>query len=441
MINNKKSLYITIFNISLPIALENMIYSLINFIDIFMIGAIGIEAINAIGISNQIFFIFSCSIFGLLSGSNILSAQYFGEKNYKNLKKIVFINMCIGIVLSLPFLVAILLFPRYISLYYTNNALVIKYILDYIIIIVFTFPLFALGFSLSMVLRAVNMSKYSFYASIYSLIINASLNFILIPKLGVSGAAIATLIARLFNLIYLIYIILKNNVKILPDIKTVKRIEIGFVKKTLSISLLTFIHEFMWVLALNVKVMLYGKMGIEAFSSIQVVESINKILFTLIVGLTNATAVIVGNEIGRKNFKGAYEYSKECMKVCVVMLFFVLLGFNIFSPLLMKIMKVDSIIYPIVRKLIYSQTIVTILTSFSWMYLVGILRAGGDIIYSMVIEAVFVWFVGIPLTYVAIKIFNLPVHIVYVLAWLDDLIKLIPCTFRYRSKKWIKRKI
>ena len=88
---------------ALPIAFENMIFSLINFVDIFMIGKIGTSAISALGIANQVFFIFTCSVYGLLSGANVLAAQYYGVKNYKNLRKIMTLTIGLGLLMSLPF--------------------------------------------------------------------------------------------------------------------------------------------------------------------------------------------------------------------------------------------------------------------------------------------------------------------------------------------------
>ena len=79
--------------------------------------------------------------------------------------------------------------------------------------------------------------------------------------------------------------------------------------------------------------------------------------------------------------------------------------------------------------------------SYSMLYLSGILRAGGDVMFCMVVELLIMWIVGIPLTYISINVFHLSVYYVYIVARIDDLIKLYPCIRRYVSKEWIKRKI
>ena len=117
-----KSIYKRILIIAIPVAFENMIFSLINFVDIFMIGKIGTAAISALGIANQIFFIFSCSVFGLLSGANVLSAQYYGIKDYFSLRKIMSLTIILGLFMSLPFMFMILQDPEGIIRFYTKDA-------------------------------------------------------------------------------------------------------------------------------------------------------------------------------------------------------------------------------------------------------------------------------------------------------------------------------
>lgn len=433
-------LYKKIILIALPIALENMMASLVNFIDIFMIGSIGKEAISSLGISNQVFFIFATSMFGILSGSNIISSQYFGNKQYSKLKKIVFINIVIALIIALPFFMASTLYGTNIALYYNKDVLLVNYVKDYLKIIAYTYPIFAISFSISMVLRSMNLPKYSFYASFLGLVINFILNLVLIPMFQVQGAAMATLIARIISLIYLIYILINRNIGLIPNINDIKSIEYKLVKSIIMISALTFIHEIFWSVAGTVKVKFYAQMGIDAFSSIQLVESISRVLFTLIIGISNATAIIIGNEIGNNKFENSYEYSKKCIKIFTASVITIILTLNILAPIVFYFMKIDSNTYKLLINLVYAQSGIVIVVAYSILFLVGILRAGGDIIYSMTVEVICMWAIGIPLTYMAVKS-NLSIPLAYFISWLDELIVIIPCIIRYRSKKWIKRKI
>lgn len=263
-----KKIYKRILIMALPIAFENMIFSLINFVDIFMIGKIGTSAISALGIANQVFFIFTCSVYGLLSGANVLAAQYYGVKNYKNLRKIMTLTIGLGLLMSLPFFILINHSPENVITFYTKDSMVIEYAKQYLKYSIYTFPLFSIGFSFAMQLRAINKPKYSLYSSMSALVINVVLNMILIPRYGVQGAAIATLIARIVTTIYLYIILIIKRIPILPRVREFKDIDIEFTKKLLAISVLTFVHELLWVIADAMKVMMFGSLGTEAFSGI-----------------------------------------------------------------------------------------------------------------------------------------------------------------------------
>ena len=436
-----KNIYKRILKIAIPVAFENLVFSLINFVDIFMIGKIGASAISALGIANQIFFIFSCAVYGLLSGANVLAAQYYGNKDFKNLRKIMVITVGFGLILAFPFIILVILNPESLIRFYTEDLEVIQYSKSYLSISIYTFPLFAIGFSFAMQLRAINKPKYSLYSSIAALSVNMFLNMLLIPKYGVKGAAIATLIARLVTTVYLYLILKLRKVPILPVISEISDIDLQFIKKVLSISVLTFVHESLWVLAESIKVMIYGRLGTEAFSAIQIVAGINGLLFTLFTGVSNASAIIVGNEIGADNKEKVYGYSNECLKLFSFVMIFVVIALNIIAPFILKVMGLTENMYHITRKLIITQSIITSFYSYSILFLSGILRAGGDVMFCMVVEILIMWFIGIPLTYLSVNIFNLSVYFVYFIAKVDDLIKLYPCIKRYVSKKWIRKAI
>lgn len=436
-----KKIYKRILIMALPIAFENMIFSLINFVDIFMIGKIGTSAISALGIANQVFFIFTCSVYGLLSGANVLAAQYYGVKNYKNLRKIMTLTIGLGLLMSLPFFILINHSPENVITFYTKDSMVIEYAKQYLKYSIYTFPLFSIGFSFAMQLRAINKPKYSLYSSMSALVINVVLNMILIPRYGVQGAAIATLIARIVTTIYLYIILIIKRIPILPKVREFKDIDIEFTKKLLAISVLTFVHELLWVIADAMKVMMFGSLGTEAFSGIQIVIGINGLLFTLFIGLSNASSIIIGNEIGKSDIEKVYRYANDCLKLYTIFTVIVVIALNIFSPIVLRFMNLDSNMYSITRKLVYSQSISMVFYSYSMLYLSGILRAGGDVMFCMVVELLIMWIVGIPLTYISINVFHLSVYYVYIVARIDDLIKLYPCIRRYVSKEWIKRKI
>ena len=204
-----KTVYKKVFTIGLPVSFENMIYSLMNFIDVFMVGVenpvlgLGTAAVAGLGFANQMFMIFMVSLFGMNSGGGILAAQYFGSKDYKNLKKCLGITIIVGFLLSLLFLASGLLIPEAVIGVFSKDTKVINLGARYLRVVAWTYPLIGVGFAFNMQLRAIGQTKYSLYSSIMGLIINMVGNDTLIfgkfgfPALGMEGAAIATIIARI----------------------------------------------------------------------------------------------------------------------------------------------------------------------------------------------------------------------------------------------------
>ncbi len=157
--------------------------------------------------------------------------------------------------------------------------------------------------------------------------------------------------------------------------------------------------------------------------------------------MTNASAIIIGNEIGKSDKIVVYNFSKDCLKLFTYVMVVVIILLNLIAPFAINLMKLENELTMITKRLILSQSVVTVLYSYSMFYLSGMLRAGGDVMFSMLVEILLVWLVGLPLTYLAVDILNLSVYWVYIFARIDDLFKLYPCLKRYFSKKWIRKAI
>lgn len=445
----KKEIYKKAFTIGLPIAFENMIYSLVNFIDVFMVGrdnpvlGLGTIALAGLGFANQIYNIFMVSLFGMNSGGGIFAAQYYGNKDYKNLKKCLGITIFIGVLFSFLFLIMGLFFSREIIGIFTNDMKTLEVGAKYFKIIVWTYPLVGIGFAFNMQLRAIGKAKYSFYSSIIGLVINFTMNAILIfgmfgfPALGVAGAAYATIIARLISTFYIIYMIYKLKLPIAGKFKELFGFTLEFFIKIMKISLPVFGHEVFWVIGTSVFVVIYGKMGTSSAAAIQIVKSISGLIFTLIFGLCSSCSAIIGNEIGAGDEEKAYRTAVELLKITVVMAVIIAITVYLMSPIFLNIMNVEKSIYPLTKKLFLSEMLVIISKSMSAMLIVGILRAGGDTLWTMFADLLPLWLLAIPITYFAGIQLQWSVPIVYLLSASDEIFKIIPCVQRLKSKKWI----
>ena len=449
MDSSVKELYKKVFTIGIPVSIENMIYSLMNFIDVFMVGkenvvlGLGTAAVAGLGFANQIFMIFMVSLFGLNSGGGILAAQYYGKKDYKNLKKCLGITITVGLLFSFLFFLMGLFIPEKIIGIFTSDPKVLKLGANYFRIIALIYPLIGLGYSFNMQLRAIGKNQYSLYSTIIGLCINLVGNYLFIngnlgfPAMGVVGAAIATVIARIVSVFYLIYIIYKNKLPMAGNFQELFKLSWSFIAKALKISIPVFGHEIMWVTGVSMYVIIYGRIGTEATAAIQVVKSISNLVFTLVFGLSSGTAAIIGQEIGAGNEENAYKYAVELLKISLVIGTAVALFVYAICPVVLILMKVDSAIYPLARQIVFSEGILIIIKTTGTLFIVGVLRAGGDTLWTMFADLIPLWTFAIPLTYIAGLKFGLPIALVYLCSGSDELLKMPFCIQRLKSRKWI----
>ena len=420
-----------------------------NFIDVFMVGkenvvlGLGTAAVAGLGFANQVFMIFIVSLFGLNSGGGILAAQYYGKKDYKNLKKCLGITITVGLLFSFLFFLMGLFIPEKIIGIFTSDPKVLKLGANYFRIIALIYPLIGLGYSFNMQLRAIGKNQYSLYSTIIGLCINLVGNYLFIngnlgfPAMGVVGAAIATVIARIVSVFYLIYIIYKNKLPMAGNFQELFKLSWSFIAKALKISLPVFGHEIMWVTGVSMYVIIYGRIGTEATAAIQVVKSISNLVFTLVFGLSSGTAAIIGQEIGAGNEENAYKYAVELLKISLVIGTAVALFVYAICPVVLILMKVDSAIYPLARQIVFSEGILIIIKTTGTLFIVGVLRAGGDTLWTMFADLIPLWTFAIPLTYIAGLKFGLPIALVYLCSGSDELLKMPFCIQRLKSRKWI----
>ncbi|CAM3431890.1 MATE family efflux transporter [Pseudostreptobacillus hongkongensis] len=439
-----KEMYKRILKIGIPVMLENLVYNLVNFIDNFMVGkenvslGLGTVAVAGLGIVNQIFFVFMVSLFGLFSGASVLSAQYYGNKDYKNLNKILGFLLIASLLISIPFVLIGIFNPTFLIGLYTNDTNTLIQANNYFRISCLTFPLAGLGMAFSMQLRVINESKYAFYSSFIGLGVNFIGNLLLIPILGVKGAAIATVIARIFALIYMIYIVKKNKFPIASKNIEMFNIEMNLVKSILVISFPTFLHEVFWVLAYNTKMMIYSKTGTVEFASIVTAGTITSILFSMFSGISNASAVIIGNELGANDLIKAKNASIVCIKLMVLLGILSSIILNILAIPLLNLMQVSSILNILTRKVIFVESLFILFKALNLLFVVGILRAGGDIYYGVACDMVSMWIIAVPLVFLA-RYLNFDIPYMYLFSCISEFVIFFPLILRYRKEKWLKR--
>lgn len=440
-----KIFYKTLFSIALPITIQNLIITLLNLIDVFMISSLDTSSIGGVGMANKIFFLLNLFLFGTNSGAAILASQYWGNKDINNIKKVLGITLILGSLGSLLFSVAAILFPaKLISILSPDEPGIISEGAKYLRIIGFSYILTAITITYSFMLRAINNAKLPMIVTGIAIIINTFFNWVLIfgnlgaPKLGVEGAAIATVGARLFESVFIVFLVYKYKLPIAGKITEYFRFTFGFFKHYLSTVFFVILNEVVWSVGVFGYSLVYGRMGEVPTASMVITQTIEQLSFVAFFGISNACGVMLGNKLGANEIENAEEYAKIFLALVIKLGIFTSILIILVSPYIAGLFNVELIIKENVISCLRVFSIYLPFKVINMIIIVGILRSGGDTIASLLIDLFGVWLVGIPMAILGGLYFKLDIKFVYAMIMSEELVKFIFSVLRYRSKKWVK---
>jgi len=443
IVEDKKFIRKTIA-ITIPITLQALLNTSLNLVDNVMIGSLGQSSIAAVGLANKVFFVFTLLLFGIVSGSSILTAQYFGKNDIKNIRKVLGMSLIIGLIGSVLFVIPSLICPEIVMSIFTPNENTIKIGASYLAIAAISYPLTAITNVYIALLRGVNQVKAPVLVTLVSIFLKVILNYILIfghlgmPALGVRGEAIATLIARVFECMCILSIVYLEKGPAAAKFKELISINKEFMKLYFSTVSPVIINEFMWGLGVTIYSLVYGRMGDAAVAAVTIAQTVEQIITVIFQGISAATAVILGNELGANKLKDAEIHSRYF--IILQFIFALIMGvvcFFIRIPLI-RLFNVTDIVGADISKCLIFFILYLPFKSFNWVNIVGILRSGGDTKAALTLDITGVWCVGIPLAYLGGILLGLPIYFVYAMVALEEIYKFIFGFRRYKKKIWLK---
>lgn len=443
LFDDKKFLKKTVA-IGIPIAIQALLNTTLNLVDTMMIGTLGQSAIAAVGLANKVFFVFTLLLFGVVSGSSILTAQYWGKRDVKNIRRVLGISLIIGLLGSIIFMLSGLLIPKLVMRIFTPSENTIAVGASYLVIVALSYPLTAITNCYISLLRATNRVKAPVFISVVAIGVNVILNYTFIfgnfgaPRLGVQGAAIATVIARLVECLSILAIAYISKGPAAAKIKELISFDKEFIKKYLVTVSPVIANEFMWGLGVTMYSLVYGRMGDEAVASITITQNVEQICVVLFQGLSSATAVILGNELGANKLKEADKHARSFFVLQLLLTIVMgLVCFMIRTPLIKLFSVPDNIALDITKCLTVFICYLPF-RMFNLVNIVGVLRSGGDTKASLLLDITGVWCVGIPMAFFGGIILGLPIYYVYAMITLEEVYKFILGFRRYKQKKWLK---
>ena len=266
--------------LAIPIMFQNLISVSLNMVDILMIGQLGEVNVSAAAMANQPFFIFTLFVFGLSSGSCVLTSQYWGRKDIHSINKIITISLCFSLGLSLLFSLLVCLFPSQVLRIYTNEADVIAQGAKYLRIVGLSYLFNAFSTTVLSILRSVEKLKIQLYVTGSSVAVNAVLNYIFIfgklgaPAMGIEGAALATLIARIYEFAFTAFYLFRVDSLLRYRIQKYDRMDRQIFRDFIRYCLPVIFNELVWGIGISFHSAMIGRLGTGSITAYSITSTL-----------------------------------------------------------------------------------------------------------------------------------------------------------------------
>ncbi len=439
-----KSFYKSFFILMVPMALKELIAAFINLLDTVMLGNFGKDVIAAVGIANQWYFLFTVLVFGMCGGAGVFASQYWGARDLNKVRKVLGINLVLVTFLSAVFILVSVIMPEVVIKTFRKDPAVVEYGVKYLRIACFSYLFSGVTAAYDMSLCCSENANIPFISRFVGLFVNLVMNWVLIfgklgfPALGVEGAAIATIIARMSELAIILGAIygkkLVQAAKISELISIPKGMLGGYFKAALPVTL----NEGAWALGTVTYSWVFSQISTDAMVVITIVQNIERLLLVFFHGGGNAAGILIGKLVGGGDYKEAYTVSKKLCLMNTVFALCVSVLFVFARPLVLIPYNITPEIYRDALNILFLTAIIMNVKALTFYFIVGVFRNGGDTKHAAIIDITSMWLVGVPLVIIAGLFFKLPLEYIYIMMMGEEFIKLALSIPWFVSKKWIR---
>jgi len=429
--------------LAIPIAIQNLLTTTASMVDTIMIGSQGELSVAAVGICSQVGSLLFSLYWGFVSGAVLFLTQYRGANDHKGFNRAVGYTLVFAGGIGLLFGIVNVAFPEFVLGVYTDKTEIIRLAIPYLRIVGITYPLQVLAAIVSMMLKATERVKVPLVAAVISLVVNFSVNFTLIygrfgmPKMGVTGAAIGTLLSCVINFLILLVFLLKERKAMFLRVREICSFDRGFTKEYFVKLLPILMNELCYgagQMIINVVMGHQDESAIAAMAAFRVCEGF---VYAFFGGLANATSVVVGSEIGAGRLHRGYSFGIRSMYVCPVITFMIMLTCFICHNPLFTLFGLES------QAIYYGKYMVLIFLFFGTVrtscYIMNeCFRTGGETVFGTVLEIGGLYLLSVPATWVAGMVFKLPFLAVFAFVYTDEIVRLFAMLPYMLKGKWIK---
>ena len=441
MDERKRSLRKEIVRLSLPIALQQFMTALVGACDAIMLGKLSQDAMSAVSLATQVTFVFNLFMFAFMAGENMFVAQYYGKGDYTGISQVFSLVTKICGCIAVVFLAGTLFFPEQLMRILTNEETLIVLGSEYLRVIGISYVFSGIAQTFLAIMKncgAVNMSTL---INGVMVILNIALNAVFIfglsgfPKMGIKGAALATVLATVVQFLWSVGYVLCRIRAVKFSLRSCEKKLFGrFWQKTVPL----LINNLAWGIGFSMYSVIMGHLGTDAVAANGIANISKNLVVCFCLGLGNAGSIIVGNRLGADRLQEAKEVGETLTKTAIIAGIVSGLVLVALSPFITKMVDLTPTARGYLQKMLLISSYYIAGKSVNCMTIGGIFAAGGDSKFGMLCDSVTLWCIIVPLGCICAFILKLPVMVVYFVLNLDEIIKLPVVYKHYKKYKWIK---
>lgn len=440
----KHELYSNLGTIVTPIAIQYLMSSLVTASDAFMLGFLDQDSLSASSLAGQVAFVFSLFYGAFVFGLNVLAAQYWGKGDEKKTSAVLAITMRYSLIVGLVFTLAALVIPETIMLVFTKDPALIRLGGKYLRTVAVSYLLTSYTQTYFAMMKVCDRATLSSMIGSIAVVVNIILNAIFIfglgpaPKMGIEGAALATLLARVLETILVIITVCRKQCMPL-DLKVMLHTDDReLVRDYWKYTVPLLINQIGWGGGVTMYSVIMGHLGTDATAANSIASIVRTMIASLCWGIASGVGIIIGGMLGRNEYDKAKVAGGSFVRFSI----WIGIGSGIvilaLTPLVLHFIVLEPQAQYYLKYMMLMASYYIIGNSLNSVIISGIFPSGGDTKFGMICDAVTLWAVVVPLGMLAAFVFKLPVLAVAFILTLDEFVKIPAVYIHYKKYLWIK---
>jgi len=431
------------FCMAIPIAIQNALSTTASMVDTMMIGSLGELAVAAVGVCSQISSLLFSLYWGFISGSILFLSQYWGAGDHRGYNRTIGYTLVFAGGIGILYGAVNVLFPEFILGIYTDKADIVHLATPYLRIVGFTYPLQVFSAIIGVMLKSTGRVKVPLFSATAALLVNAGINYTLIygkfgmPKMGVAGAAIGTLLSAIVDLMILFTFLVRERKVMSIHVGEIFYFDVKFSGEYFRKLLPVTMNEILYGIGQMIINVVIGHQDESAIAAMAAFRVCSGFVYAFYKGMVSASGVVVGNEIGAGRLLKGYSYGKRSALVCPCITFTIVLICLIFHEPIFVLFGLEA------QAIFYGKHMLLLFLFFGSIrtstYIMNeSFRAGGETVFGTIFELGGLLLVTVPATWMAGMVWKLPFLAVVACTYADELIRLFAMTPYLLKGKWIK---